>query len=380
MRRQWRLVLCLLLLISLTVCTAAPSFNPYSTLGVSKDATSDEIRRNYRKLCLKFHPDKNVQKSVKERKKCEETFKKIQKANGLIGDEEARRNYEQSQVYSFPGASSFGGGQRGPSSSNADSYSDVFRRYYEQQQRGPPPTRFYFGGVDISKMFSSGPPSFMPRSSSLKSKYIQRVKVPLQDLYRGKYGVDLPLQDVIWNRYGAAFRGGVASTLLYEALIISVSMIRVVRFPWSFLVGAVFFHAGLPKPSKLDYTVDLQAGWKAGTKLKFCEVEPGFDVVFIIEEAKHARYHRVGNDLYTTITITETQRREGCTVKIDPLDADEGLISIELEANQILNSGDRITISGMGWPGKKGKNPGDLLVSVKVTRRTKKKKTKERRG
>lgn len=361
----------------MVACSASPQFNPYSVLGVSKDATSDEIRRKYRKLCLQYHPDKNVQKSVKERKKCEDTFKKIQKANELIGDDEARRKYEESQVYSFPYRQYDSSGNVHPHPpSSSDYYNDILRRYYQQQHRSMPRTTFSFGGVDISNMFSSGPAAWAPRSSALKSKYIQKVKVPLQDLYGGKYSVDLELKDTIWNRYGAAFRGGVASTLLYEALIISISMIRIVRFPWSFFVGAIFFHFGMPRPTKLDYTVDLQAGWKSGTKLTFCEVERGFDVVFILQEAKHKTYQRIGNDLLASITINETQRKNGCTVKLDPLNQAEGPISIHLGPNQIQQSGDRVKINGMGWPGRKGKNPGDLFVAVRVADPKKKKKMK----
>ena len=342
-----------------------------------KSATSDEIRRKYRKLCLQYHPDKNVQKSATEQKRCEDIFKSIQKANTLIGDDESRRKYEESLVYSFPQ-------QRSPSSgspqasSSPDYYNDILRRYYQQQRRSTP--TFSFGGVDVSNMFSSGPAPWVPFTSALKSRYVQKVKIPLQDLYSGKYGVDLVLRDTAWNRYGAAFRGGVASMLLYQSLVVSLSMIRVVRFPWSVVIGAICFHFGLPKPTKLDYMVDLQPGWKEGTKLVFCEAERGFDVVFIIEEAKHKTYTRVGNDLYARVTINETERKNGCTVSLDSLHESEGLISITLEPNQIRQSGQQIVLSGMGWPGKKGKKPGDLIVSVNVENSAKReRKRKETR-
>jgi DnaJ-class molecular chaperone len=378
MRRRCALaILFLFLLVSFPLCSASPQFNPYSVLGVPKSATSDEIRRKYRKLCLQYHPDKNVQKSAKERKKCEDIFKSIQKANALIGDDEARRKYEQSLVYSFPQQRPFSPGSQAERSST-DYHYDILQRFYQQQQRSMP--SFSFGGVDISNVFPSGPAAWMPFPSAVKSKYIQKIKIPLQDLYSGKYGVDLILKDTVWNRYSAAFRGGVASMLLYQSLVISISMIRIVRFPWSLVVGAICFHLGLPKPTKLDYMVDLQPGWKHGTKLSFCEVERGFDVVFIIEEAKHKTYKRVGNDLYASVTIDETERENGCTVRLESLHRDEGPISINLQPKQIRHSGESIVLSGMGWPGKKGKQPGDLIVSVNVEKSLKtKRKRKETR-
>jgi DnaJ-class molecular chaperone len=363
-----------LLLACTSFCTASNNgFNPYSTLGVPKDATQDDIKQKYRKLCLQYHPDKNVQKSLKEQQKCEDIFKKVQKANGLIGEQDARRQYDMQAAYSsspFGAARSgqFGGAaseHRPGGSFERDMYQSLYRQYYQQQRSSQ--TAFSFQGVDISNLFGSGgkPTFWMPRSAALKSKYVQRVKVPLEHLHSGKPGVDLVLKDNIWKRYNAAFRGGVGTTLLYEALVISMSMIRMVRFPWSFVFGAIVVHMGLPKPERLEYLVDLQAGWKTGTKLTFSDVEPGFEVVFIIEEGKHPHYHRVGSDLYTSITITEKQRRSGGKVKLEPFD-DEIPVFVELEPDQIKTTGDTTTLIGKGWPGRKGKGRGDLIISVIV--------------
>lgn len=387
-------MVCLILLLfsSLTVqvVIAGPSFNPYSVLGVTKDATQDDIKRKYRKLCLQYHPDKNVQKSTKEQKKCEDIFKKVQKANNLIGEEGARRSYDVGQTTaafspfasatgaSYPFGAASGGRPGG--SFDRDMYQAFFQRYAQQQRSSAPSSGFSFHGVDISSMFGPGgkPAFWTPRSASnLKSKYVQRVKVPLGYLYNGKAGVDFVLRDNIWKRYRAAFRGGVAKAMLYEAFIVSVSMIRMVKFPWSFVFGAVVFHLSMPKPAKMDYMVDLQAGWKAGTKLTFSDVEPGFDVVFILEEEQHQHYHREDSTLYTTVTITERQRRKGCKVRLEPLD-DETPVSVELQPDQIKASGETVKLPGKGWPGRKGKPRGDLVVSFTVVKKKEKKKREKR--
>ena len=74
----------------------------YADLGVQKDASADEIKKAYRKLAFKYHPDQNPGDKV-----AEEKFKRITAAYDVLGDEEKRRQYdnagfnpfEQTQTY-----------------------------------------------------------------------------------------------------------------------------------------------------------------------------------------------------------------------------------------------------------------------------------------
>jgi molecular chaperone DnaJ len=67
----------------------------YSTLGVKKTATADEIRKAFRKLARKYHPDVNPND-----KKAEEKFKEISEANDVLSDEKKRKIYDQLGFYS----------------------------------------------------------------------------------------------------------------------------------------------------------------------------------------------------------------------------------------------------------------------------------------
>ena len=62
----------------------------YSTLGISKQASQDEIKKAYRKKALEFHPDRNP-----DNPKAEEQFKKISEAYEVLSDEGRRRIYDQ---------------------------------------------------------------------------------------------------------------------------------------------------------------------------------------------------------------------------------------------------------------------------------------------
>lgn len=66
----------------------------YKTLGVSENASQEEIKSAYRKLALKWHPDRWATGTEEEKKKAEDEFKKVAEAYGVLGDEEKRRQYD----------------------------------------------------------------------------------------------------------------------------------------------------------------------------------------------------------------------------------------------------------------------------------------------
>ncbi len=90
----------------------------YEVLGVNKSAKKDEIKKAYRKLALKYHPDKN-----KGDKNSEEKFKEASEAYHVLSDEKRKANYDQFGHAAFQGA----GGQGGFSNFDfSSSFSDIF--------------------------------------------------------------------------------------------------------------------------------------------------------------------------------------------------------------------------------------------------------------
>jgi len=81
----------------------------YDILGVKKDASPDELKKQYHKLSLQFHPDRQAGKSDAEKKAAEEKFKEISEAYAVLSDDEKRKKYDQFGNGGFNGEFDFGG-------------------------------------------------------------------------------------------------------------------------------------------------------------------------------------------------------------------------------------------------------------------------------
>ena len=111
----------------------------YATLGIDRDADASEIKKSYRKLAMKYHPDKNPGDEAAEKK-----FKELNEANDVLSDDEKRAAYDRFGHAAFeqggPGGPSSGGGFGGFSDIFDEMFGDAFtgggRRSTRQSGRG----------------------------------------------------------------------------------------------------------------------------------------------------------------------------------------------------------------------------------------------------
>ncbi|CAN0853180.1 DnaJ homolog subfamily B member 4 [Linum grandiflorum] len=288
----------------------------YSILQVNKNASDDDLKKAYRKLAMKWHPDKNPN----NKKQAEAKFKEISEAYDVLSDPQKRAIYDQYGEEGLKGQvpppdPSGGGGAtffstgNGPTAfrfnpRNAD---DIFAEFFGSSSpfgggAGGPGMRTgtrSFGGMfgggggveDIFTTFGDGRTTSGPR----KAPPIERtLPCSLEDLYRGttkKMKISREIADA----------------------------------------------SGKTIPVEEILTINIKPGWKKGTKITFPEkgnelpnsnVVPS-DLIFIVDEKPHSTFTRDGNDLILTKKISLAEALTGCTVNLTTLDGRNLTIPIE---------------------------------------------------
>ena len=168
--------------------------NPYSVLGVPKNADEKAIKSAFRKLAMKYHPDQNQGNANAQAK-----FAEINQAYEIIGDKKKRAQYDRGEIddegkekfTGFAGGNPFGGGQRGhgPQGGNpfggstgdaGDIFSEIFGSAFggAQQRRG--------GGDPFANMHGRG------QAQSSATDLEMKAAVTISDLMRGKTTVRMP--------------------------------------------------------------------------------------------------------------------------------------------------------------------------------------------
>jgi molecular chaperone DnaJ len=133
---------------------STPKHDYYETLGVPRQSSEDEIRKAYRKLARKYHPDLNPGD-----KAAEDRFKNVQEAYDVLNDKNKRQMYDQVGFYSdTPGGGGFGGGRQSRSGPNMDfsgfDFSDILKNAQQESQHRQESGSF----KDIfSQFFRNGP-------------------------------------------------------------------------------------------------------------------------------------------------------------------------------------------------------------------------------
>lgn len=334
----------------------------YEVLGVSKSADVIEIKKAYRKLALKYHPDKNPGD-----KEAEEKFKEAAEAYDVLSNEEKRHRYDQFGHAGVGGAGQggFGGGM---------SMDDIFSQFGDIFGG--------FGGFSGFGGFGGGRGSRrVNRGTNLRVK----VKMSLQEIATGiekKIKVKKYVACQHCNGTGAkdgksystcsTCKGSGQVTRVQNTILGAMQTTstcptcegegKIINEKCTFCNGegvlmseeviSINIPAGVAEGMQLSLSGKGNAARRGGMN---------GDLIVLIEEEEHPELVRDGNDLLYNVFIGYPEAVLGETVEIPTI---EGKVKVKIEAG--TQPGKILRLRGKGLPDVNGYGKGDLLAKVNV--------------
>ena len=340
----------------------------YEVLGVSKNATPEELKKAYRKLALQYHPDRNPGD-----KEAEEKFKEAAEAYDVLSNPDKKARYDQFGHAAFEGGGGYGAGGMNMNDIFSQ-FGDIFGDLFGGGFGGRGFSGFSgFGG-------QQGRRHAAPRGSNLRIK----VKLTLEEIEKGcekkikvaKYvpcktcngtGARNGAYETCSHCHGTGVVTEVRRTILGQMQTQSVCPHcggegRTVKDKCHDCNGdgivrseeiiTITIPAGVADGMQLSMSGKGNAGPRGGM--------PG-DLIILVEEIPHDLFERQDNNLYYTAYITFGQAAMGATIEIPTL---TGKVKVKIDAG--TPSGKVLRLKGKGLPEVNGYSRGDLLVSVNV--------------
>jgi len=323
----------------------------YEILGVSKDASDDEIRKAYRKLAHKYHPDKTGGD-----KEAEEKFKEIGEAYAVLSDPQKRAQYDRfghaepgfQDFEGFTRTSSFGGFE--------DMFGDVFQDFFGRPSRGRTAART---GADLR--FDLEISLREAATGTEKNIRLQRAETCQQCQGTGaKSGTGrTPCPQ-------CNGRGQIHRAQGFFSISQTCPRCRgegsIVKEPCTACGGA-----GRVK-GRRELRVKIPPGVDTGHRLKVRgEGEAGVlggdrgDLYVVVHVKEHPFFERAGNDLLCEVPISFVQATLGDRIEVPTLD---GKVSLKVPAGTQTHK--MFRLRGKGMPNVHGYGRGDQLVRVIV--------------
>ncbi|MCQ2226581.1 MAG: molecular chaperone DnaJ [Bacteroidales bacterium] len=331
----------------------------YEVLGVSKGASADEIKKAYRKLAIKYHPDKNPGD-----KEAEEKFKEAAEAYDVLSNSDKKAKYDQ-----FGHAAFEGGGGGGGFYGGGMSMDDIFSQFGD-----------IFGSFGFGGGRSRGGQR-VHKGSSLRVK----VKLNLSEIANGvekKFKVKKQVQCKHCNGSGAKDSSAIKTCSHCHGTGVITQVVQSFLGPMQSQQTCPYCHGegktitdkcphchgeGLVEEEEV-VTVKIPAGVEAGMQLNVAGKGNAArgggvngDLYVVIDEEPHDELVRDGSNLIYHLYLGIPDVLLGTQVEVPTVD---GKVRLKIEAG--TQPGKVLRLQGKGLPEVNSRSKGDLLVRVDI--------------
>jgi molecular chaperone DnaJ len=319
----------------------------YEVLGIRREADDEEVKRAYRQLAMKYHPDRNVGDA-----EAEEKFKEAAEAYEVLRDSGKRQRYDR---YGHAGLDGMNVPHFNDAQSVFDLFGDLFGDFFGQGggRRGPQPGRDLQVVIDLQ----------------------------LAEAFRGtQKTVTIPREELCPECGGSGAQRGTQPAVCrrcngHGVVVASQGFFRVQQTCRAcggrgtvITDPCTNCHGNGRVVVRRSIEVSVPPGVDSGTRIRLSGEgeagEPGAprgDLYCLIRVREHALFQRDGNDLVCQVPITFSQAALGGDIDIPTL---EGRTTHALKRG--VQGGEVVRIAGKGMPSLRGGRRGDLLVQVIV--------------
>lgn len=375
----------------------------YGLLGIKKTASADEIRKAFRKLARKYHPDVNPND-----KKAEEKFKSISEANDVLSDEKKRKVYDQLGFYSdsidpaAAGAAArggYGGGfggsappprggrsgaQEVPFDFGGFDFSDFAAQSNAQGSRGQQPGGGFGGSFkDIfSGMFNGG--KAQPRGTQAGTDVEYQVSIDFWTAVRGGVTrLEIQRQETCPACKGKSTSGGSTEcpechgtgqvTQMGGRMKFNIQCPRCGGSGHVQNSCATCDGSGVvTRTEPLEFRV--KPGTRDGQRIRLggkgnAGLNGGAngDLFLIIKVGSNAVFTRTGDDIYLTVPVTVTEAALGAKIDVPTIDTHNGGGRTQLKIPPGTQTGQKLRLREKGVPSAAREGVrGDQIVEVKI--------------